>query len=436
MKKIPLILVVFLLFVAGIATTANGEDWPTFHQNTALTGVSPDSGPSTNAFYWDPFDTGSSIQASPVIVDGTIYIGNLAGQFYAVDAQTGTQNWMVDLGPSIHGTAAVYDGVVYVLDESGTLHGLDAATGAAANASWPTPLNNGPYDWSSPAISSGNVFVADSTGVVYSLDATTAATNWSTSLNGQVLPGQPVGVSGAKNNSPITVYDGKVYSGTHNFNNSAPTLVALDEATGNVVWSYDYYLTNNGVTGMINSNGAAVADADGEAGLEVYFGVYNWGGSGPQAVALDEATGAELWTANIGGNSTSTPAVHDGMVFIGSDDNNLYALDATNNGAVLWTYTTGGSVWTAPVVADGMVYFGSLDHYVYCVDEITGALIWSYDTGASRLLGSGALANGVYYTGNENGNLYAFGIIPAPGAILLGGIGVALVGWLRRRKTI
>ncbi len=423
MKRKFITICVLVLFVAGIATTANGEDWPTYHQNTALTGVSPDSGPDTNALLWQPFDTGFSIEASPVIVDGTIFIGNTAGQFYAVDAQTGTQNWMVNLG-SIHSTAAVYDEVVYVLDESGTLHGLNTATGAA-DPSWPKLLNDGLWDWSSPAVNNDNVFVADSTGVVYSLDASTAAQNWSTSING------------AETNSATTVYNGKVYAGTHNFDNSAPTLVALDETLGNVVWSYDYYLTNSGITGMINCNGAAVADEDGEQGLEVYFGVYNWGGVGPQAVALNEATGAELWTANIGGNSTSTPAVHDGRVFIGSDDGNLYALDATNYGAELWTFQTGGEVYSAPVVADGMVYFGSLDHYVYAVDEYTGALIWSYDTGASRLMGSGAVVDGVYYTGNENGKIYAFGApIPAPGAILLGSIGVGLVGWLRRRRTL
>ena len=64
--------------------------------------------------------------------------------------------------------------------------------------------------------------------------------------------------------------------------------------------------------------------------------------------------------------------MHNGKIFIGSDNNNLYALSASD-GSVIWSYTTSGQVWTAPAVSgDGKVCFGSLGHTVYCVDEETG----------------------------------------------------------------
>lgn len=396
MKKIKFLLIATILTVslmvgAGSVYAGSGDDWPTFHHDTFLSGVSSSDAPITNAVAWT-YDTLSSVDSSPAVVDGVLYVGNMNGNLLALDASSGAYLWDYNAGASIHSSPAVDGGKVFFLSVNGVMHAVDAATGIG---SWTTTIGPGPWDWSSPAVSGGNVFIASSNGRVYSLAASDGSINWWTNVGGTA-------------NSMIAVANGKVYTGTHNFDNSAPTLLALNEVDGSIIWTYDYYLYHGGVTGMINCNGVSVADGDSDSNLEIYFGVYNWGGVGPQAICLDEATGAEEWAVSIGGNSTSTPAVHNGVVFIGSDDYKLYALDATNNGAVKWTATAGGAVWASPAVADGMVFVGSLDHTFYAFDEVTGALVWSYYTGASRLLSSPAVADGMVFVGNENGNVYAF----------------------------
>jgi PQQ-like domain len=56
--------------------------------------------------------------------------------------------------------------------------------------------------------------------------------------------------------------------------------------------------------------------------------------------------------------------VADGVVFVGSLDHRIYALNASN-GTLIWSYTTGDLVVSSPAVADGVVYLGSWDHKVY-----------------------------------------------------------------------
>ena len=80
----------------------------------------------------------------------------------------------------------------------------------------------------------------------------------------------------------------------------------------------------------------------------------------------------------------SSPAVVNGVVYVGSDDNNVYALNATT-GAKLWNYTTGGAVDSSPAVANGIVYVGSDDHNVYALNATTGAKLWNYTTGGVRV---------------------------------------------------
>jgi len=44
----------------------------------------------------------------------------------------------------------------------------------------------------------------------------------------------------------------------------------------------------------------------------------------------------------------------------------IHCLDA-GAGTALWTYACGGPVVSTPAVVEGIVYIGSLDHYVYAL---------------------------------------------------------------------
>jgi hypothetical protein len=95
----------------------------------------------------------------------------------------------------------------------------------------------------------------------------------------------------------------------------------------------------------------------------------------------------------------------DGVVYIGSNDNNLYALNATT-GALRWSYATGNEVQSLPAVVNGVVYVGGFDNSVYALNASTGALIWRYTSGG-RVYSSSAVTNGVVYIGSADDNFYA-----------------------------
>jgi outer membrane protein assembly factor BamB len=121
---------------------------------------------------------------------------------------------------------------------------------------------------------------------------------------------------------------------------------------------------------------------------------------------LNAASGAFVWSYTTGGPVFSSPAVVGGLVYVGSDDGSTYCLNSTN-GAFVWSYTT-GDVWiSSPVVAGGLVYVGSVGCSTYCLNAATGAPVWSYDTSAGW--SSPAVVNGVVYVESQDGNIYAFG---------------------------
>jgi len=122
--------------------------------------------------------------------------------------------------------------------------------------------------------------------------------------------------------------------------------------------------------------------------------------------AFDGATGAKVWSFAARSFVYSSPAVVNGVVYIGSEDGNLYALNATT-GAKLWSFTTESNVSSSPTVVNGVVYVGDGAGNVYALNASTGAKLWSFATG-NFVVSSPAVVNGVVYVGDGDGNsMYA-----------------------------
>lgn len=85
------------------------------------------------------------------------------------------------------------------------------------------------------------------------------------------------------------------------------------------------------------------------------------------------------WTATAGGAITSSPVVHGGLVYFGSDDQKVRAVDAAT-GAERWAFETGDFIEAPPFVAHGLVIVGSNDTFVYALDAATGELRWKKQT--------------------------------------------------------
>jgi outer membrane protein assembly factor BamB len=70
------------------------------------------------------FATGAEVFSSPTVADGVVYVGNLAGVLFAVDAGTGAERWRVALGGGVYASPAVAGGSVYVGSLDGALYAI------------------------------------------------------------------------------------------------------------------------------------------------------------------------------------------------------------------------------------------------------------------------------------------------------------------------
>lgn len=95
------------------------------------------------------------------------------------------------------------------------------------------------------------------------------------------------------------------------------------------------------------------------------------------------------WVFKTDGWVISSPTLTDGVLYVGSDDGKLYAIDA-DKGQEKWHFATtggfaGGPIRSTAAIVNGTVYFSSYDGFFYALEAATGKLKWKFEHGERQL---------------------------------------------------
>ncbi len=120
---------------------------------------------------------------------------------------------------------------------------------------------------------------------------------------------------------------------------------------------------------------------------------------------LNASNGSEFWNYKTGNEVHSSPSIMEDFVYIGSDDGYVYRLEIST-GRLSWKSPVGGLVRSSPAVVGGRVYIGSGEHDVFCLNASDGDVIWRCPT-SSRVQSTPAVSNGAIYVASDDFFVYA-----------------------------
>ncbi|MBF4487889.1 PQQ-binding-like beta-propeller repeat protein [Flavobacterium sp. CSZ] len=92
------------------------------------------------------------------------------------------------------------------------------------------------------------------------------------------------------------------------------------------------------------------------------------------------------WKFKTEGKIFSSPIAKNGIVYIGSEDGFLYAIEE-KSGNLKWKFKTNGAIHSSPSIFENTIYFGSFDGNYYAVNTQNAKLLWKFKTGGEHWLG-------------------------------------------------
>jgi outer membrane protein assembly factor BamB len=329
---------------------------------------------------WE-FEPAGYASSAPALTHDTLYVGTWGKQFYAIDVATGETRWRQEIGHRFGSSSPVVaDGTVYVgTNGDGPLvvSGPEDEEDFEACAFLALDADTGELQWqyrefgekeninSSPAVAGGRVYFGGESAV-YALDTDTGEEVWTRNI------------STHPDSSPAVVGGVVYYGAPIEGDSETPAQVwALDAASGETLWTA-------GIDDVSLRTSPAVADGTVYVAASSRRVCYGAGGgesecSGVtrgQLYALDAATGDRDWTAQIKTDTRSSPAVADGVIYIGCRDGISAVTTAGENA---WRVSFESSredppyVKSSPAVADGHVFIGASDGRLRAIRSATSA---------------------------------------------------------------
>jgi outer membrane protein assembly factor BamB len=360
-----------------------------------------------------------------VIAQGEVYV--TAGtdaqqsvvQLEALNQITGHLDWNQTLtGHSVFSepsASPVYDnGMVFLLNQDEYNSTLDAYNANTGSLLWSTVPGQFQTNFTTPPVATNGIVYFTGYGdgsTVYAMRESDGSLLWSSTVESGSTP---------------TVFNGTVYV------NSVGNVSALSSTTGKILWQYFSGVEGGGSAMPVYSNGQLFI-------RDIYSPINN-----DSVMAFNATSGKEQYTfaPNVY-PQPPTPALYNGTGYL--EENGQIQAFAPANGTIIWTKSlTNDQFATAPIVVNGVVYDGTADGELYALDGSTGAVISETSVGtsftnegeswpASPLPGLSAGDGLLVASAGDTVNVYS--IVPEPSVAALFSAVLCMLCWRRWRLS-
>lgn len=385
-------------------TISTADGWSVFRGNPQHTGKTSLIGPPEEyelKWRWRMQYDSSPISASPVLSSNNIlYCATEGGYLGALDIG-GSSSWVYPVEGAVRATPAL-DGTgnVCVITSSGYVYFLNNR----GELQWKCDLGIGIV--SSPVIDGTTAYVGTNSNGLFALtlnpDLSRYQDDTKRLLKWDILRWSFL-TEGEVVSSPAFAGNTVFFGGGSKFYALNPLAGSSDNTTAKVKWTYDLHSAIQSSPAVYNGV-VYIGDDDGY--------VYAF----KETVENSKKLGEIIWKRKTGGPVRCSPAINipaagetgtEAVIYIGSDDGKMYAL--SQKGDLLWTFSTLGPVRSSPIIdGNGDIYFGSDDGSVYALFS-DGSLKWRYQTGgkvrSSPVIGT----DKKLYIGSDDGFLYCIG---------------------------